>query len=87
MEAVQEFHKIINEIPRKATIAKDELITLCPLGVSYTFIPQAIITVMQQDSITNQEYYHAVRVSIYNGSYFDFMFDFLFYCRATPIDS
>ena len=62
LAAVQKLHEIIKEKPRTATVATENLEKLCPRGV-YTFHPQAVITLVQEDSITNQKYYHAARVS------------------------
>ena len=62
LEAVQKFHEIIKEKPRKARVVVANLETYCPSGV-LTFDNQAVITLVYEDSNTNEKYYHAVRVS------------------------
>ena len=62
LEVVQQFYQIIKKTPTEATMMEDNLETLCPSGV-FTFDNQAVITLVYDDSNTNQKYYHAVRVS------------------------
>ena len=62
LEVVQQFYQIIKKTPTEATKMEDNLETLCPSGV-FTFDNQAVITLVYDDSNTNQKYYHAVRVS------------------------
>ena len=62
MEVVQEFYQIIKVAPSQATIKVENLETFCPVG-NFTFDNQAVITLVYDDSNTNQKYYHAVRVS------------------------
>ena len=64
LEVVQKFHEIINEPIRRATMAKSDLNSFCPPG-KFTLDYQAVITLVYEDSRTNNEYYHAVRVSIF----------------------
>ena len=61
LEVVQEFYKIVNEKPRKATRVKKDLIDFCG---KYTLLYHAVITLLYHDSNTNVKSFHAVRVSI-----------------------
>ena len=63
LEVVQKFHEIVKEVPREAKVEEENLETVCPPGVC-TFHDQAVITLVYEDSNTNQKYYHAARVSI-----------------------
>ena len=73
LEAVQKFYEIINESMGRATMVKKDLMDLSKkhslqykdsMGyLRYTFLDQAVITLVLTDSATNKEYFHAVRVS------------------------
>ena len=64
LEVVQEFYKIIKEKPRRATQVAKDLESLCgSIPGKFTLDYQAVITLVYEDSNTNEKYYHAVRVS------------------------
>ena len=64
LEVVQKVYEIIKKKPRRATQVVKDLESLCG-GISgkFTLDYQAVITLVYEDSQTNEKYYHAVRVS------------------------
>ena len=63
MEVVQKFYEILQEPMRKATKEVKDLHLLCPPG-KFTLNYQAVISLVYEDSKTNEKSYHAARVSI-----------------------
>ena len=63
LDVVQKFFEIIKEPMSKAKLVEKDLNSICPAG-NFTLYRQAVIIMVQEDSQTNIEYYHAVRVSI-----------------------
>ena len=71
LEVVQKFYQIIKEPMRKETMVKKDLNSFCPAG-KFKLDNQAVIILVYEDSETNDDYYHAVRVSVdlcFNGMY------------------
>ena len=65
LEAVQKFYNIIKQPMRKATMHFEDLNSkdYCPDGKSILEI-QAVIVLFQEDSKTNEVFFHAAKVSI-----------------------
>ena len=63
LEVVQRFYEIINQPMPKANMHMKDLNLFCPPG-KLTLDYQAVVTLVYENSQTNEKYYHAVRVSI-----------------------
>ena len=61
LEAVQTFYGIIKEPMRTAKMGVKDLKSFCQAGGSTL---RAVITLFYEDSESNDQFYHAVRVSI-----------------------
>ena len=61
LEVVQKFFEIINEPIRKAKSIVKDLNSFCPAG-KFTLDYQAVITLVYEDSHSNDKFYHAVWV-------------------------
>ena len=73
LEVVQKFYEVIQEPIRRATLVKKDLMDFCvkyelpnedfEANLKCTFLYHAVITLIVEDSDTNEKFFHAVRVS------------------------
>ena len=61
LEVVEKFYEMTKQKPRKATRQVKNILDLCPAG-HFVLQNQAVIFCVYDDSKTNNEYFHAVRV-------------------------